>query len=58
MIQVIDVNSGELLGPNQKGEICIQGDNVMKGYLGNPEATKQALQDGWLHSGINECYNQ
>jgi long-chain acyl-CoA synthetase len=35
----------------QPGEICIRGHNVMKGYLGRPEATKEALRGGWFHSG-------
>lgn len=35
----------------QIGEIAIKGHNVMKGYLGNTEATEWAIRDGWFRSG-------
>jgi len=35
----------------ERGEICIRGHNVMKGYLGRPDATKEALRGGWFHTG-------
>ncbi len=33
------------------GEIAIKGHNIMKGYYGRPDATEDAIQDGWFRSG-------
>ena len=51
-VKIVDPETGETLGPNQTGEICCKGYNVMKGYYKMPEKTKEVIdKDGWLHSG-------
>src|SRR5207244_11803600 len=33
------------------GEVCMRGNDVMKGYYDQPEATDEAFRGGWFHSG-------
>jgi len=49
-MKVVDAEDRDL-APGEVGEIVIRGHNVMKGYWGRPDATAEAIRDGWFHSG-------
>ena len=57
LCKIVDYDNGAELGPNQQGEIWVQGPQVMKGYLGNPAATHAMVdEEGWLRTGdIGYC---
>ncbi len=42
---------GRDCAPNEPGEVLIRGPHNMLGYWKRPDATAQALRDGWLHTG-------
>lgn len=54
--KIIDPETGKSLGPNENGELCIRGPQVMLGYLNDREKTKECISDeGWLRTG-DQCY--
>lgn len=53
----IQDRNGNRLGPNQVGELCIRG-NITTGYWNRPDATAEAIVNGWLHSGDAAKYDE
>ncbi|HET6670993.1 MAG TPA: 4-coumarate--CoA ligase family protein [Pyrinomonadaceae bacterium] len=50
--KIVDPETNAELPANAEGEIWIRGPQVMKGYLGNPQATEEMIdKEGWLRSG-------
>jgi fatty-acyl-CoA synthase len=51
-IRVVDEHMADVPADHTTmGEVVMRGNNVMKGYFRDPEATAKAFQGGWFHSG-------
>jgi fatty-acyl-CoA synthase len=53
-VRVVGENGAEL-PPGEVGEILISGPNVTPGYWNRPDATAEAIEDGWFRSGDLGC---
>jgi len=51
-LAIKDPETGKMLPDGQRGEVCLKGPVIMKGYHNKPEATAKSIdKDGWFHSG-------
>ncbi|KAH7423082.1 hypothetical protein KP509_12G038600 [Ceratopteris richardii] len=52
MMKIVDPETAACLPRNHPGEICIKGNEIMKGYINDDEATRNAIDaQGFLHTG-------
>lgn len=57
--KVLNIESGEEVGANATGELLFKGPGIMKGYIGDSDATKSSFDnEGWLHSGDIGYYDE
>src|SRR5438477_197880 len=49
-VRLVD-DDGREVAIGERGEVVVRGPNVMKGYWNRPEATAEAIRNGWFHTG-------
>ncbi|MFI6096384.1 thioester reductase domain-containing protein [Lentzea sp. NPDC051213] len=50
-VRLVDPLTGREALPGEEGEVWVSGPNLMLGYHNQPDATAEALRDGWYHTG-------
>ena len=49
-LKIVDEGGAEV-PPGTRGEVCVKGPNIVRGYWNKPEASAETFRDGWLHTG-------
>jgi acyl-[acyl-carrier-protein]-phospholipid O-acyltransferase / long-chain-fatty-acid--[acyl-carrier-protein] ligase len=50
-VQIVNPETGDILGTDQPGLLLVRAPNIMQGYLNRPEKTTEVLRDGWYVTG-------
>jgi acyl-[acyl-carrier-protein]-phospholipid O-acyltransferase/long-chain-fatty-acid--[acyl-carrier-protein] ligase len=50
-VRIVDPETGVLVKPGEQGLLLIKGPNVMKGYLDDPEKTREVMREDWYVTG-------
>lgn len=50
-IKIVDPGSGHEVPLGTRGEVCVEGPQIMAGYHNRPEETRDTLRDGWVYTG-------
>ncbi len=51
IVEIRALDDDRVLGVGEKGEICVRGPQVMKGYWNKPKETEEVMQHGAMHTG-------
>ncbi|CAL8086990.1 unnamed protein product [Orchesella dallaii] len=58
MLKILDLETGNTLGPNQTGEMCVSSPILCAGYYNRPDESEKTFIDGWMKTGDLGYYDE